>query len=251
MAFIKLSILSLYGNIFSSKRFHYALWIVATVVSTWALSIATVGIFQCWPIAYGWGGIPDGYCFNYGLVVLVAGVVNIITDFTILGMPIPFIWKLHTTRQKKWELTFTFALGGSACVVSIIRLAFALRVGTTSDGSCTFHVDHIDLFPSQNHLIFSLPVILMALLTNGFGNRGQHTSRPLVRRRTDDGDTSRLNPDIQTHLPANILRLGSYWLSADIQRRLRQQGNRSVTDQIEMVVHTSRGGNWVRVPDRE
>ncbi|KAL7948446.1 hypothetical protein V8C42DRAFT_314482 [Trichoderma barbatum] len=136
MAFIKFSILSMYHSIFPQKNFHYCLIAVGVFMALWAISCAFVAIFQCTPIAYGWNPtIPGGYCVNYGALVLVAGICNIITDFIILAMPIPLVLKLNLSPQRKRMVIFTFAMGGSACIVSIVRLAYTLAVGSTADGS--------------------------------------------------------------------------------------------------------------------
>ncbi|KAF2965286.1 hypothetical protein GQX73_g8295 [Xylaria multiplex] len=248
MAFIKLSILSLYGNIFSSKRFHYVLWTVAAIVCTWAISIATVAIFQCTPIAFGWDPtIPGGFCINYGLVVLVAGVINIITDFTILGMPIPLIWRLNISKQKKRELTITFALGGSACVVSIIRLAFALRVGTTSDGSW-------DNIPAG---LLSVVELMTGILAASIP-----TYRPLYQRLfygpavasqqpTGKGSMSGKGSEATVN-DQTFVRNSSRNVSVSAGRFPPEfRPGISVTDQIEMVVYSNKGGNWKRVSDTE
>lgn len=113
MAFIKFSILSFYGSIFPQQTFRYIRIGVAIFMTMWAISASVVAIFQCTPIAFGWDPtIQGGSCVNYGLLVLVAGVCNIFTDFFILAMPVPLIWKLNMSMQKKWLLLFTFLIGG-------------------------------------------------------------------------------------------------------------------------------------------
>lgn len=113
MAFIKFSILAMYGSIFPQKGFRWCLWAVASFMAFWAISCCFVAIFQCTPIEYGWNPtIPGGSCVNYGALVLVAGIFNIITDFVILTMPIPLVLKLNLSTQKKWMVILTFAVGG-------------------------------------------------------------------------------------------------------------------------------------------
>lgn len=112
MAFIKLSILKMYGEIFVSRRFRTFLWIVATFMLLWTITCSITTIFQCTPIEYNWDTtITSGHCINYGAFVLAAGALNIVTDFTLLLMPIPLVWRLHTSRQKKWQIILTFAMG--------------------------------------------------------------------------------------------------------------------------------------------
>jgi hypothetical protein len=113
MAFLKFSILSMYHSIFPQRGFHYCLYAVAVFMAFWAISCAFVAIFQCTPIAFGWDPtIVGGTCVNYGALVLVAGICNIITDFVVLAMPIPLVLKLNLSPQRKRMVIFTFAMGG-------------------------------------------------------------------------------------------------------------------------------------------
>jgi len=112
MAFIKLSILKLYGDIFRSKRFHRCLWAVSMIMIAWTIACLFATMFQCTPIAFSWDvTIIGGSCINYGAVVIGAGAINIFTDLTILVIPIPMVWRLHTSQRKKWQILFAFALG--------------------------------------------------------------------------------------------------------------------------------------------
>ncbi|KAI2610068.1 uncharacterized protein GGS25DRAFT_520874 [Hypoxylon fragiforme] len=128
MMFIKCSILSFYGSIFSSKRFRYCLWFVSAVVIIWALSFGSISLLQSMPkTARLDETVPKGTSIDYGTAFVVGAPINIITDFIILSMPIPLVWRLHVTKKKKLLLCFTFAMGGSACLISIIRLAVSLQ----------------------------------------------------------------------------------------------------------------------------
>ncbi|KAI8631140.1 hypothetical protein F5Y19DRAFT_425215 [Xylariaceae sp. FL1651] len=134
IAFLKLSILSFYGHIFPQRPFHYWLWGVATLVAAWDISFTFATIFQCYPISYAWDTNQPGYCINYGNSQLASGVINIITDFLILAMPIPLVWKLNISKHKKRQVTLTFAIGCTACLVSVVRLAWAQSLDG-ADGS--------------------------------------------------------------------------------------------------------------------
>lgn len=128
MAFIKLSILMLYGEIFISRRFHICLWLIASFMLLWAVSLSFAAIFQCTPIAYNWDtSIQGGSCINYGAVVIAGGALNIVTDFVILTAPIPLVMRLHTNSQKKWQILLTFAMG-SRYVQLLTLLAFSNRL---------------------------------------------------------------------------------------------------------------------------
>lgn len=113
IACIKFSVLSLYATIFPQRKFHYCVWAMAAFIGAWALSGAFTALFQCTPFshAYDPASSPDGFCINFGLQNLVSGIVNVITDFIIVGMVVPLVWKLQISRQKKWLVVVTFIIG--------------------------------------------------------------------------------------------------------------------------------------------
>lgn len=94
---------------------------MVAVVAGWAVSGAFAAIFQCMPISYAWDieMLSEGSCINLGLQTLISGIINVITDFVIVGMVIPLVWKLQISRQKKWFVTVMFA-AGSRCVVNYV-----------------------------------------------------------------------------------------------------------------------------------
>ncbi|KAI0838463.1 hypothetical protein F5Y06DRAFT_287197 [Hypoxylon sp. FL0890] len=244
MAFVKLSILRLYGSIFSSRQFHYFLWAIATVMIAWAISCGFAAIFQCRPIAHTWDPLVEKqFCINYGISLLVSGVINIATDFTILALPIPMVLSLHMSKQKKRLLIFTFAMGGSACIISIIRLAFTIKVGSTADGSW-------DDIPAG---LLSVVELMFGILAASIP-----TYRPLYRRII--GGSATLAPISNT--PLLRLDYGSKKTKANScgsDSQLTEgffaghfQGGdlagTSVTNQIELGKHTN-GGNWQQISD--
>ncbi len=59
---------------------------------------------------------------------LITGGINAAIDFLIIGLPIPFLWKLRTTTSQKGVLTGIFVCAGFACIISIIRLIVLSRL---------------------------------------------------------------------------------------------------------------------------
>ncbi|KAI0386307.1 hypothetical protein F5Y04DRAFT_289982 [Hypomontagnella monticulosa] len=132
MACVKYSILFLYYRIFPDKQFHNILFGVAAIVSSWAIASFLASIFNCYPVEKTWDSSIPGKCINYGTVTLVLGIINILLDFLILGMPMPKLWKLHISVRRKFFLSIAFATGCIACVVSIARLFYAEKTSVAS-----------------------------------------------------------------------------------------------------------------------
>ncbi|KAJ0106743.1 hypothetical protein J7T55_001267 [Diaporthe amygdali] len=235
MAFIKLSILKMYGEIFVSRRFRTFLWIVATFMLLWTITCSITTIFQCTPIEYNWDTtITSGHCINYGAFVLAAGALNIVTDFTLLLMPIPLIWRLHTSKQKKWQIILTFAMGSSACIVSIVRLAYSEKVGTTADGSW-------DNIPAG--------LASAAELMVGFLAASMPTYRPLYRRLRHgdfEGSNGASNSGYEYRFehPRNTVKITGGNGGAPLSGT-----GINVTNQFEMNIHPNHRDKWVRAPD--
>ncbi|TGJ79027.1 hypothetical protein E0Z10_g9729 [Xylaria hypoxylon] len=132
-AFIKVSVLALYSKIFPVQKFRYYLWGVAIFVAGWAMSGSVIAIFQCTSIDYVWRPDARAFCINFSLRNLVSGIINIVINIFIVAMVIPLVWSQYTTGQEKWLVLFTFAIGSSACIVSIVRLPYSIKVGTNDE----------------------------------------------------------------------------------------------------------------------
>ncbi|KAI0854546.1 hypothetical protein F4860DRAFT_499150 [Xylaria cubensis] len=136
LACLKFSILSLYRTIFGTNRHFYILtWVVTAVVACWALQIIISTNLQCIPISVTWDPDQHGKCINYGAEALAAFIIDIITDLTILSIPIPLVKRLNTSRTNRRGLMIVFAAGGSAFLVSLVQLGFITKLGSTSDPS--------------------------------------------------------------------------------------------------------------------
>lgn len=112
MAFMKLSVLALYGAIFPSRRFGYCIWALAAFTISWGLFASIGAAAQCVPFSYAWNPVGHGHCIDFGQLQLAATICTIVTDFVILLMPLPLVRKLNTNREKKRMLMFTFMMGG-------------------------------------------------------------------------------------------------------------------------------------------
>ena len=71
-----------------------------------------VTIFQCVPVSGFWNREKHAECVNYQHLFIGITVPNIATNLALLALPVPYIWRLHTTASQKIALTGTFMLGG-------------------------------------------------------------------------------------------------------------------------------------------
>lgn len=110
---IKYSILSLYWRLFSLPSFRTKVYLIVGFVAAWAIAGVLGSILQCVPISLAWNPAEQGFCFNLGAFTLVLGVVNVITDFFILMLPVRLVKNLHLNRAKRRPIILIFCAGSS------------------------------------------------------------------------------------------------------------------------------------------
>ena len=112
MITVKFSILLLYHRIFPTQKFKYVLWAVAAFVTAYTIAGTFVVIFQCVPVKADWNPTVPHFCVNLDAELIALGVCNALSDVIILGLPIPYLWRLHSSVAHKLQLAGMFSLGG-------------------------------------------------------------------------------------------------------------------------------------------
>ena len=118
VVFPKLALLAIYLRIFVQPRFRKACYILATLLIANWVGNTVAALLMCKPLQYLWDQtitrdhtLTGGHCFHINVWVRWASLINIVTDVAMLVLPLPVIWKLHTSRSVKIGLTITFATG--------------------------------------------------------------------------------------------------------------------------------------------
>ena len=111
VAFPKLSILILYLRIFTDKVSRYICWLLVGIISVLALINVFLIVFQCNPRAKAWDRELPGHCHNLEQHYIWASFPNFVTDFIMLGIPLPVIYRLHAKVRVKVGLMLTFTMG--------------------------------------------------------------------------------------------------------------------------------------------
>ena len=66
----------------------------------------------CTPREKLWNPLMQGgHCFSFNAINQASGVFNVISDFVILILPMPCVWKLRMPQKKKILMTAIFATG--------------------------------------------------------------------------------------------------------------------------------------------
>jgi hypothetical protein len=110
--FIKWSILLFYQRIFGTKSsLRWVLPGCMTIICLWAISVLLETLLLCRPVSYNWDATVEGTCGDRNTVYVVAGATNMVTDFAVILVPIPYIWQLQMPTSQRVGLIATFSLG--------------------------------------------------------------------------------------------------------------------------------------------
>lgn len=84
---------------------------IMSIIAGWQISQVFVQIFACIPVQASWDQSISGNCQTIAHTRIMNSVSNIVTDFIILLLPLPVIWRLKLPRNQKLALTGVFGLG--------------------------------------------------------------------------------------------------------------------------------------------
>ncbi|KAL8798985.1 MAG: hypothetical protein Q9182_006230 [Xanthomendoza sp. 2 TL-2023] len=123
----KLSLLLFLYRIFRVERkFRIAAWTLGTILVGWTVISFFLMIFACRPLKASWDVMvqldPKTKCKPAAYNTLnIQGICNILTDFGLLFLPIPMVWKLQMSLKKKLGVAAVFATGAFICAIAIVR----------------------------------------------------------------------------------------------------------------------------------
>ena len=109
---VKLSVIFLYRRIFPVHSVHIALWIIGSIVVCFGIAADLLTIFACVPVKGSWDPTIRPSCINLGLWIIIHGSQNVVTDFVLLCLPMPLVWKMHMRISRKLQVSAIFILGG-------------------------------------------------------------------------------------------------------------------------------------------
>lgn len=113
------------------------MWVVGAYVIMPATYMAClcVAIFKCVPFEKQWQIYPNpgNNCTPAvsELQTVFVMVMNTVTDFYLLAIPLPMVWKSNLTRRKKFFLLLMFSGGFIEMAFGILRCVCILTLGDT------------------------------------------------------------------------------------------------------------------------
>ncbi|KAI9887433.1 MAG: hypothetical protein M1823_000770 [Watsoniomyces obsoletus] len=141
LAVTRISILLLYRRLFVLPSFHRNVLYVGIFVVCLGVSTFLAVLMSCMPIRYFTPDPSNPHCINLAALLMSVTALNFVTDVVILVLPMPQVWRLQTTRQRKVVLTIVFCLGGLACVTSLVRIYLLIELGSPDHDHLWLNVD--------------------------------------------------------------------------------------------------------------
>lgn len=138
ISIIKLAILLQYLRIFvpirnNSLMFWASHILIWTNLTTYLLC-SFLEILACSPMDKAWNIlITNGHCINMLAIDIASAAFNSLSDCLILILPHRVIWKLQVSFKRKLGISTIFLTGLFACVSSLLRLYYAIRLSQTGD----------------------------------------------------------------------------------------------------------------------
>ncbi|KAK0662826.1 Acetylcholinesterase [Lasiodiplodia hormozganensis] len=122
----KLSVTVQFFRIFVTPKTLLVTKCTIAFVMSWTIISVCVAAFECIPTARYWDKRIPGKCINGSDTFLANASMNILTDFIIIGIPVPSLFKLQVSIAKKIGLMFAFSLGLVVCAISIARIPMVI-----------------------------------------------------------------------------------------------------------------------------
>ncbi|KAK7749067.1 hypothetical protein SLS62_008462 [Diatrype stigma] len=79
--------------------------------------------------------VGSGVCLNN--IAISQAVLNILTDFVLIFLPMPMLYHLKMPLKKKIIIGITFALGSTVVLASIARISYVKAMATNPDVTWT------------------------------------------------------------------------------------------------------------------
>ena len=108
----KVAILLFYLRINPDRTFRFVVFFVIFVTVGYMISLSLTLLFRCRPVDAAWDIlITDKQCLNQSKLFLANAILNVITDFMVLAVPIPMLIALHVGWRQKLLIWSAFAAG--------------------------------------------------------------------------------------------------------------------------------------------
>ncbi|KAH6847666.1 hypothetical protein B0I37DRAFT_431444 [Chaetomium sp. MPI-CAGE-AT-0009] len=120
--FIKLSILSFFLRFSMDRAFRLAVYVVMFISVGYSVPQILLFLYVCTPIGSYWDWTIPGTCINQQAIFDAGNILNMLTDFMILLLPIWMLRPMRVPLVKKLGVMLVLMTGGFVCAVSLLRM---------------------------------------------------------------------------------------------------------------------------------
>ncbi|KAF5657229.1 feruloyl esterase [Fusarium heterosporum] len=139
--FIKLSICTIYMNIFSkpvllsTKFARYGNFALMGIIAMYYTAGTLVSTFQCNPIQKAWQGDLDGKCIDNTKFRVANAYINSLTSILLVVMPFPVLLSTGNRSKELWQFLGLIALGlaHTGCAVTRVVMIYVPNIGAATD----------------------------------------------------------------------------------------------------------------------
>ncbi|KAI2641162.1 hypothetical protein GGS21DRAFT_487499 [Xylaria nigripes] len=139
MLFAKYSVLRQIEVIFyknqHKKLASKVIWTLIVANSMIYVSLFVTFLLACVPRSKISNPNVKGHCIDTHASILASSVINVVSDFTILIIPLAVVWQLQLRPKAKIGLSFIFAVGIFATIACIVRLYYGIRLTLSDDAT--------------------------------------------------------------------------------------------------------------------
>lgn len=98
-------------QIFRLRSLRIAAYTIMVAGVAFCLAVILEAFLLCIPIRYNWDKSIDGHCGNSYAAYLSVAIVDLLTELSIILLPMPYVWTLQLPVGKKIALTCIFGIG--------------------------------------------------------------------------------------------------------------------------------------------
>ena len=114
-------------------------------VLSFGVGIILQAFLNCRPFAKNWDPLLPGFCGPIKASLVADGIINVVIDLAMIILPMPMVWQLQMSQQRKLALTVVFALGilyvirngpshstrpmtsNRVCAITVVRVVISIQ----------------------------------------------------------------------------------------------------------------------------
>ncbi|KAF7546548.1 hypothetical protein G7Z17_g8346 [Cylindrodendrum hubeiense] len=130
LGFIKIAVICMIRRIFRTAGlwFIVATWAVTAMCIAWSMYTIILPFVICKPVESAWGGAVPEECGDNVKAYAAVAVLDIISEVSIVALPMKMVYDLQMNRAHKVALLGVFGAGFVTIVFSCVRLYYVYNI---------------------------------------------------------------------------------------------------------------------------